>query len=45
MDFSFTDEQQVLAETFDRFCDKELSYDYVRWMDENVDFPPDVLWN
>ena len=45
MDFSFTDEQQVLAETFDRFCGKELSYDYVRWMDENVDFPPDELWN
>ena len=45
MDFSFTDEQHVIAETFDRFCDKELSYDYVRWMDENVDFPPDELWN
>jgi len=45
MDFSFTGEQHVIAETFDRFCDKELSYDYVRWMDENVDFPPDELWN
>ena len=45
MDFSFTDQQHVIAETFDRFCDKELSYDYVRWMDENVDFPPDELWN
>ena len=45
MDFSFTDEQRSIAETFDRFCDKELSYDYVRWMDENVDFPPDELWS
>src|SRR5208337_2903459 len=44
MDFSLTGEQHVIAETFDRFCDKELSYDYVRWMDENVDFPPDELW-
>src|SRR5271166_6069420 len=35
MDFSFTDEQHAIAETFDRFCDKELGYDYVRWMDEN----------
>ncbi|MGV9613557.1 acyl-CoA dehydrogenase family protein [Nocardia xishanensis] len=45
MDFSFTDEQRSIAETFDRFCDKELNYDYVRWMDENVDFPPDELWD
>ena len=26
------------------FCDKELSPEYVRWMDENCDFPPDNLW-
>lgn len=45
MDFSFTDEQRSIAETFARFCDKELNYDYVRWMDENVDFPPDELWD
>ncbi|MGZ5372586.1 MAG: acyl-CoA dehydrogenase family protein [Aeromicrobium sp.] len=44
MDFSLTDEQRSIAETFDKFCEKELSYDYVRWMDENVDFPPDDLW-
>lgn len=44
MDFSLTDEQRSIAETFDRFCEKELSYEYVRWMDENVDFPPDDLW-
>ena len=21
------------------------NYEYARWMDENVDFPPDELWN
>ncbi len=26
------------------FCEKELSPEYVRWMDENCDFPPDDLW-
>ncbi|MCP4625937.1 MAG: acyl-CoA/acyl-ACP dehydrogenase [bacterium] len=26
------------------FCQKELSREYVRWMDENCDFPPDDLW-
>jgi alkylation response protein AidB-like acyl-CoA dehydrogenase len=26
------------------FCQKELSPEYVRWMDENCDFPPDDLW-
>ena len=25
-------------------AEKELNYEYVRWMDENVDFPPDELW-
>ncbi|HME03324.1 MAG TPA: acyl-CoA dehydrogenase family protein [Solirubrobacteraceae bacterium] len=44
MDFSLTDEQRSIAETFDAFCEKELSDAYVRWMDANVDFPPDELW-
>lgn len=26
------------------FCKKELDREYVRWMDENCDFPPDDLW-
>jgi len=26
------------------FCGKELTPEYVRWMDENCDFPPDDLW-
>ena len=44
MDFSFTEEQLLIQQTFQKFCEKELNYEYVRWMDENVDFPPDELW-
>lgn len=44
MDFGFTEEQRMIRETFEKFCKKELSKDYVAWMDENVDFPPDELW-
>ena len=45
MDFSFTDEQLMIQKTFQKFCEKELNDEYVRWMDENVDFPPDELWD
>ena len=44
MDFGFTEEQILMQQTVKRFCDKELNYEYVKWMDENVDFPPDELW-
>ena len=44
MDFGFTEEQRMIRETFEKFCKKELSKEYVAWMDENVDFPPDELW-
>ncbi len=44
MDFSFNEDQLMIQETFRKFCEKELNYEYVRWMDENVDFPPDELW-
>ena len=44
MDFSFNEEQILIQQTFKKFCEKELNYEYVRWMDENVDFPPDELW-
>ena len=44
MDFGLTEEQHMIQETFQKFCEKELTYEYVRWMDENVDFPPDELW-
>jgi alkylation response protein AidB-like acyl-CoA dehydrogenase len=45
MDFAFTDEQEMLRSEIQRFCEKELTRDYVRWMDENCDFIPDDLWN
>lgn len=44
MDFSFTEDQLMLKDMAEKFCKKELNYEYVRWMDENVDFPPPELW-
>jgi len=44
MDFSFTEEQEMWRENLQRFCRKELNREYVRWLDENVNFPPDDLW-
>jgi len=44
MDFTLTDDQLLIQQTFQEFCAKELNYEYVRWMDEHVDFPPDDLW-
>jgi alkylation response protein AidB-like acyl-CoA dehydrogenase len=34
----------VVRSSIKKFCDKELTREYVRWMDENVDFPPEELW-
>jgi acyl-CoA dehydrogenase len=44
MDFGFSKEQEMIRKEMARFCKKELSKDYVAWMDENVDFPPPELW-
>ncbi|MBU0993226.1 MAG: acyl-CoA/acyl-ACP dehydrogenase [Proteobacteria bacterium] len=44
MDFGFSKEQKMIRKEAINFCKKELNKDYVRWMDENVDFPPDELW-
>ena len=44
MDFRFSKEQQMVQKEMKHFCKKELSKEYVTWMDENVDFPPDELW-
>ncbi len=44
MDFGFTREQDMLRAEMERFCKKELSQEYVAWMDDNVDFVPDELW-
>ncbi len=34
----------LVRQTIREFCKKELTREYVRWMDENCDFPPDDLW-
>ncbi|MBC2716342.1 MAG: acyl-CoA/acyl-ACP dehydrogenase [Desulfobacteraceae bacterium] len=44
MDFSFSKEQKMMSKEMKHFCKKELNDEYVQWMDENVDFPPDELW-
>ena len=44
MDFSFSENQLLIQQMFRKFCEKELNYEYVKWMDENCDFPPDDLW-
>jgi len=44
MDFSFTEDQLAIRRTFDDFCKKELTPEYVKWLDENTTFIPDDLW-
>jgi acyl-CoA dehydrogenase len=44
MDFGFTKTQEMMQKEMQHFCKKELNYEYVRWMDENLDFVPDELW-
>ncbi|MBA3029635.1 MAG: acyl-CoA dehydrogenase [Desulfobacterium sp.] len=45
MDFAFTQEQELIQKEVRNFCKKELTPEYVRWMDENCDFVPDELWD
>ncbi|MBU2551900.1 MAG: acyl-CoA/acyl-ACP dehydrogenase [Proteobacteria bacterium] len=44
MDFALNEEQRMLREASQRFCQRELTREYVRWLDENKDYPPDELW-
>lgn len=45
MDFGLTEEQEMIRNEVAKFCKKELNKEYVKWMDENVDFPPQELWD
>ncbi|MGA2733532.1 MAG: acyl-CoA dehydrogenase family protein [Syntrophobacteraceae bacterium] len=45
MDFNFSEEQEMLRRTLQKFCRMELTKEKVRWMDENCDFIPDEIWN
>ena len=44
MDYLLSEEQLMLRDTVKKFCQKELTKEYVRWLDENANFPPDDLW-
>jgi acyl-CoA dehydrogenase len=46
MPFYGWDEEHIslVRSSIKEFCEKELSPEYVRWMDENCDFPTDDLW-
>ena len=43
MDFTFTDEQNLIRNTYRDFCQQELPPEYVRQMDDNCDFLPQDL--
>jgi alkylation response protein AidB-like acyl-CoA dehydrogenase len=43
MDFTFTEEQDLLRDNIKEFCERELTKEYVRWLDETCNFPPDDL--
>lgn len=45
MDFTLSEEQEMLRKTIQKFCRKELGKEKVRWMDENCNFIPDEIWN
>lgn len=38
------EDAELVRSSIRKFCTRELSREYVRWMDENCDFPPDDLW-
>jgi alkylation response protein AidB-like acyl-CoA dehydrogenase len=43
--YGWNDEDiELVRSSFKKFCDQELTREYVRWMDENCDFVPDDLW-
>src|SRR5271166_1826306 len=43
MDFALTPEQQMIRDTYARFCDKELTPEYARWVDEHCNFLPQEM--
>lgn len=43
--YGWDDERlSVVQSSIERFCKENLSREYVRWMDEECDFPPEDLW-
>jgi alkylation response protein AidB-like acyl-CoA dehydrogenase len=45
MDYSLTPEQEMIRDSYARFCDKELTPEYVRWVDEHCDFLPQDMFD
>ncbi|MDR3557373.1 MAG: acyl-CoA/acyl-ACP dehydrogenase [Syntrophobacteraceae bacterium] len=43
MDFNLTQEQRIIRETYRKFREKELTPEYVRWVDENCDYLPEDM--
>lgn len=43
MILQYTEEQNMLRETYRKFCKKELTREYVRWLDENCNWTPDDM--
>ena len=44
MDFSFTEEQELMRATVREFCEKEITNEKVREWEETLDFMPDEVW-
>ena len=43
--FNWDEERfSVVRSSIQKFCEENLSPEYVRWLDEHCDFPPDDLW-
>jgi len=45
VDFEFTKEQKALQETYREFCKRNLTREYVRWLDENTTFLPQDMYD
>ena len=45
MDLEFTKEQKLLQETYREFCKRNLTREYVRWLDENTTFLPQDMYD
>lgn len=45
MNLDFTPEQEMIRDTYRRFCEKELTPEYVRWYDENCDYLPQDMYD
>jgi len=45
MDFSFTEEQELIAATVREFCEKEITSEKIREWEETLDFMPQEVWD